>query len=73
MDMARKFQMGITRARRYANHASGRKYDKQGRALPKLVDAEKAKSAEAFRPYYDRAMHDLEYLRLRNLRRKLIP
>lgn len=28
MDMARKFlQMGYTRARRYANHASGRKYE----------------------------------------------
>ena len=28
MDMTRKFmQMGYTRARRYANHASGRKYD----------------------------------------------
>ncbi len=28
-DMARKFlQMGWTRARRYANHAGGRKYDK---------------------------------------------
>ena len=28
MDMARKFlQMGITRARRYANHSSGKKYD----------------------------------------------
>ena len=27
MDMARKFlQMGYTRARRYANHKSGRKY-----------------------------------------------
>ncbi|HEX4950474.1 MAG TPA: DUF4385 domain-containing protein, partial [Blastocatellia bacterium] len=28
MDMSRKFlQMGYTRARRYANHAGGRKYD----------------------------------------------
>jgi hypothetical protein len=28
MDMARKFlQMGYTRARRYANHASGKKYE----------------------------------------------
>ena len=28
MDMARKFlQMGYTRSRRYANHASGKKYD----------------------------------------------
>ena len=30
-DMARKFlQMGFTRARRYANHKSGRKYEKGG-------------------------------------------
>lgn len=30
MDMARKFlQMGYTRARRYANHRSGRKYEQQ--------------------------------------------
>src|SRR5690349_20942885 len=29
MDMARKFlQMGMTRAKRYANYAGGRKYDK---------------------------------------------
>ena len=32
MDMARKFlQMGYTRARRYANHRSGRKYDRRRR------------------------------------------
>jgi hypothetical protein len=31
MDMTRKFlQMGFTRARRYANHPSGIKYDKSG-------------------------------------------
>ena len=31
-DMARKFlQMGYTRARRYANHAGGRKYAADGR------------------------------------------
>ncbi|CAG5163756.1 uncharacterized protein ALTATR162_LOCUS6536 [Alternaria atra] len=30
MDMSRKFlQMGMTRAKRYANHAGGRKYDKK--------------------------------------------
>jgi hypothetical protein len=29
MDMTRKFiPMGMTRAKRYANHAGGRKYDK---------------------------------------------
>ena len=31
MDMARKFlEMGFTRARRYANHSSGRKYESNG-------------------------------------------
>ncbi|KAK3203010.1 hypothetical protein GRF29_154g1516336 [Pseudopithomyces chartarum] len=37
MDMCRKFlQMGMTRAKRYANHAGGRKYDKEtGRELEK--------------------------------------
>lgn len=37
-DMARKFlQMGWTRARRYANHPSGRKYDKKTKGpLPRL-------------------------------------
>src|SRR6188474_2294470 len=36
MDMARKFlQMGYTRARRYANHASGRKYGPEGDVLPR--------------------------------------
>ena len=35
MDMARKFlEMGFTRARRYANHSSGRKYAKDGSILP---------------------------------------
>ena len=33
MDMARKFlQMGFTRARRYANHRSGRKFEQRGQA-----------------------------------------
>jgi hypothetical protein len=43
-DMARKFlQMGWTRARRYANHKGGRKYDKEtGAELPRTVDPEKA-------------------------------
>src|SRR6476620_4754088 len=37
-DMARKFlQMGWTRARRYANHKSGRKYDKKtSKELPRI-------------------------------------
>lgn len=45
MDMARKFlQMGYTRARRYANHASGKKYEKNPQ---KEASAEKEKQARA--------------------------
>ena len=67
-DMARKFlQMGFTRARRYANHPGGRKYDgpvpegKQGqsgahgrRELPRgPEDPEKAESARVFKQAWD--------------------
>ncbi len=50
MDMARKYiQMGYTRARRYANHKSGRKYDKiTGEELPREIDPVKAESAQIF-------------------------
>lgn len=42
MDMARKFlQMGYTRSRRYANHASGKKYDSN----PQKASDGKAESA----------------------------
>ena len=35
MDMCRKFlEMGFTRARRYANHRDGNKYDKNGNVKP---------------------------------------
>ena len=51
-DMARKFlQMGWTRARRYANHKGGRKYDKQtGDPLPRGEDPEKAQAAAKYNP-----------------------
>ena len=39
-DMARKYlQMGFTRARRYANHKSGRKYEKKDKSKTKSVNA----------------------------------
>jgi hypothetical protein len=42
MDMARKFlQMGFTRARRYANHASGKKYAADGSVNPQEKDWKK--------------------------------
>jgi hypothetical protein len=66
MDMARKFlQMGFTRARRYANHRSGRKYDAEtGEVLPQDADSEtsdKAEAARIFKQYLDRANADEFY------------
>ena len=69
MDMARKFlQMGFTRARRYANHASGKKYAADGSVNPQekdWKDSEKAQSAAIFYKYYIRAKDDPEYLRMK--------
>ena len=54
-DMARKFlEMGFTRARRYANHHSGKKYDKQKNVLPQELDhftCHYAESANIFLEY----------------------
>lgn len=74
-DMARKFlQMGYTRSRRYANHKSGKKYDgpvpddKKGQSgahgreiLPKVVDEEKARSAEIFYEMWQKAKINKKY------------
>ena len=53
-DMARKFlQMGWTRARRYANHKGGRKYDPETREeLPRIEDPVKATAAQVFYERY---------------------
>ena len=64
MDMARKFlQMGITRARRYANHPSGRKYKKGTREIIPVteIDEEKAESARIFSEKYYLAKTDEIY------------
>lgn len=64
-DMARKFlMMGWTRARRYANHPSGRKYGEEGQVLPQHEDAlvgEKAQAAEIFKLKYFQAKDDEKY------------
>ena len=63
MDMARKFiQMGFTRARRYANHPGGKKYDAQRQVLPQQINAEKAESAAIFKGYWDKIRADEDYL-----------
>ncbi len=71
-DMARKFlQMGWTRARRYANHRGGRKYDKEtGAELPRAEDAEKAAAAVIFYERYVAARQHPEYLRLKREHRE---
>lgn len=73
MDMARKFlQMGYTRARRYANHKSGRKYSKGDRAiLPYEVDEQKAESAAIFKDKWQQAKLDQDYLRLKQRHQEL--
>ena len=69
MDMARKFlQMGYTRARRYANHRSGKKYDEDGRVLaqePDTLGNEKARAARVFYEKYVEAREDEHYKRRR--------
>ena len=69
MDMARKFlEMGFTRARRYANHNSGRKYDVSKTILPQENDAltsEKAQAAQVFKKVRDLAAYDPEYQMMR--------
>jgi len=69
MDMARKYlQMGYTRARRYANHPSGRKYTKEGEVRPQAADAmssSKAQAAHIFYQYYAKAKEDEDYKRMK--------
>ena len=69
MDMARKYlQMGYTRARRYANHRSGKKYDDEGNVRaqePDAVDNEKARAASVFYEKYLEAREDEHYKRRR--------
>ena len=69
MDMARKFlEMGFTRARRYANHSSGRKYDSNRKVRPQESDwrtNEKAKAAAVFKEVRDKAAYDPTYKQMR--------
>ena len=69
MDMCRKFlEMGFTRARRYANHKEGKKYDKDGKILPQEKDwatSEKAKSARRFKDFRDLVTQDEFYISMR--------
>jgi len=79
-DMCRKFlEMGFTRARRYANHKSGRKYvtkppyyhtgNRGGVAVlsqePDALTNEKAQAAKIFKVVRDNAVKNPEYVRMR--------
>ena len=74
MDMCRKFlEMGFTRARRYANHKDGKKYDKKGNIRPQEKDwatSEKAISARIFKTYRDRVTKDTKYISMRKMWRE---
>ena len=74
MDMCRKFlEMGFTRARRYANHKDGKKYDAKGNIKPQEPDALtslKARSARIFKEVRDRVTSDPIYQRMRKLWRE---
>ena len=74
MDMCRKFlEMGFTRARRYANHKDGKKYDKNGNIRPQEKDwstSDKAVSARIFKTYRDRVTKDSKYISMRKMWRE---
>ena len=70
MDMARKFlEMGFTRARRYANHKDGKKYDDNGNIKPQEKRLgnkyKKAKSAQIFKRARDKVCKDPIYITMR--------
>ena len=74
-DMTRKFiQMGMTRAKRYANHKGGKKYEKADangvkKELPKSTGhkdkEEKEEASRIFRGYWERCKEDETYTRLK--------
>jgi len=70
MDMCRKFlEMGFTRARRYANHNSGRKYKKGTKeVLPQEEDhatSKYAQSARIFKKVRDMVAKNNTYVTMR--------
>lgn len=68
-DMARKYlQMGFTRARRYFNYKSGRKYDPENNYKPLqrgTGDPEKEKSAAIFFHKWKEAEADAQYAQMK--------
>lgn len=76
MDMARKFlQMGMTRAKRYANHKGGRKYGSGGKAGGKVIEVgenedwegrkEKEEASAIFRNVWEKARESKGYVEMK--------
>ena len=69
MDMCRKFlEMGFTRSRRYANHNTGKKYDKEGNITPQEPDhmtSKYAESAKVFKKVRDLVAKNDVYVKMR--------
>ena len=70
MDMARKFiQMGMTRAKRYANHKGGKKYGNDGEILERgqVTEAmiEKEEASKVFKDVWERCKEFEGYKELR--------
>lgn len=76
MDMARKYlQMGMTRAKRYANHKGGRKYGAGGKAGGKVIEVgededwegrkEKEEASAIFRKVWEKARKSGGYLEMK--------
>ncbi|KAK4690603.1 hypothetical protein P7C71_g6223, partial [Lecanoromycetidae sp. Uapishka_2] len=75
MDMARKFlQMGMTRAKRYANHKGGKKYGVGGKAKGQMIEVpkedwegrkEKEEASAIFREVWERAKAWEGYLEMK--------
>lgn len=57
--------MGVTRSRRYANHKSGKKYDKDGKVAERVLDPVKAECAEIFRVQLEVVKADSTYKALK--------
>ena len=74
MDMCRKFlEMGFTRARRYANHRDGNKYDKNGNVKPQRLrrnDLPLCRVGMIFREYRNRVAKDSKYKSMRKMWRE---
>jgi hypothetical protein len=78
MDMCRKFlEMGFSRARRYANHPAGKKYEmKDGKKIVRTqaadaLTSDKAKSAEIFKEYREKVISDQVYQEMREQHKEI--